>query len=80
MDLTNKKEPLSELGVDVARPLTEQLAELTAALEEKYIRQALKKTHGHVGHCAEMSGLSRRSITEKIQQYHIDKSLYKFPV
>ncbi len=40
-------------------------------------RKALKKTRGHVGRCAKISGLSRRSVTDKIAQYKIDKALFK---
>ena len=65
------------LRVDLSRPLPEQLGELTAAYEERYIRKALRKTRGHVGKCAELSGLSRRSITEKITLYKIDKDEFK---
>ncbi len=67
----------SGLVVDIARPLTDQLAELIAIFEERYLRAALKKSHGHVGHCADMSGLSRRSITDKLAQYKIQKSDFK---
>jgi DNA-binding NtrC family response regulator len=67
----------SPFQVDLARPLPDQLAEITAAFEERYLRRALKKTRGHVGRCAEISGLSRRSITDKITQYGIDKSQFK---
>jgi DNA-binding NtrC family response regulator len=67
----------SPLNVDLARPLPEQLAELTAMFEERYLRKALRKTRGHVGKCAKISGLSRRSITDKIAQYKIDKSEFK---
>ena len=45
--------------------------------EERYLRRALKKTRGHVGRCAKISGLSRRSITDKIAQYKIDKDEFK---
>ena len=65
------------LNVDLGRSLPEQLAELTASFEEKYLRRALKKTRGHVGKCARISGLSRRSITDKIAQYKIDKKEFK---
>ena len=65
------------MTVDLSRPLTEQLAELIAAFEQRYLRKALKRTHGHVGRCAEISGLSRRSITEKISHYQIDKDEFK---
>ncbi len=65
------------MTVDLSRPLTEQLAELIAAFEQRYLRKALKRTHGHVGRCAEISGLSRRSITKKISHYQIDKDEFK---
>ena len=63
--------------IDLERPLPEQVAELTASFEEQYLRQALKKAGGNVGRCAEISGLSRRSITDRFAQYRIDKSLFK---
>jgi len=65
------------LQVDLARSLPEQLAEITARFEERYLRKALKKTRGHVGKCAAITGLSRRSITDKIAQYKIEKSDFK---
>ena len=37
----------------------------------------MRKTRGHVGKCAKVSGLSRRSITDKIALYKIDKSAFK---
>jgi DNA-binding NtrC family response regulator len=70
----NGKNPFQ---VDLARPLPDQMAEITATFEERYLRRALKKSRGHVGRCAEISGLSRRSITDKITQYGIDKSQFK---
>ena len=63
--------------VDLARHLPDQLAELIAAFELRYLKRALRKTRGHVGKCAAMSGLSRRSITDKIGQYGIDKEQFK---
>jgi DNA-binding NtrC family response regulator len=65
------------MNVDLGRSLPEQIAELTAQFEERYLRRALKKTRGHVGKCARISGLSRRSITDKIAQYNIDKKEFK---
>jgi len=67
----------SPFQVDLTRKLPEQLAELTAAFEKKYITRALRRTRGHVGKCAKITGLSRRSITDKISQYEIDKSEFK---
>ena len=63
-------------SIDLARPLPEQLAEVVAHFEERYLRKALKKTRGHVGRCATISGLSRRSVTEKISQYKIDRTSF----
>jgi DNA-binding NtrC family response regulator len=65
------------LRVDITRPLTEQLGELTAGFEERYLRKALRRCRGHVGRCAKVSGLSRRSISAKIAHYKIDTSAYK---
>ena len=63
--------------VDLTRPLPEQLAEMTAEFEKRYLRKALRKTRGHVGKCADISGLSRRSITDKIAHYKIKKEEFK---
>jgi DNA-binding NtrC family response regulator len=63
--------------VDLSRKLPEQLAELVAAFEKRYIIRALRRTRGHVGKCAKITGLSRRSITDKISQYDIDKNEFK---
>jgi DNA-binding NtrC family response regulator len=64
-------------SVDLTRPLPEQLAALVSAFEKRYLQKALKRTRGHVGKCAKISGLSRRSVTEKISQYKIDKDEFK---
>jgi len=60
--------------IDLSRTLTEQMSELTSAFEIRYLRKALKRTRGHVGNCAKISGLSRRSVTDKIAQHGIDRS------
>ena len=39
--------------------------------------KALEKARGNVGRCAELCGLSRRSISSKISQYGIDKIPFK---
>ena len=57
--------------------LPEQLTELTATFEERVSPSRLRKTRGHVGKCAKLSGLSRRSITDKIAHYKIDKTVFK---
>lgn len=76
-DLGGKVEVKSPFQVDLSRQLPEQLAELTAAFEKRYLRKALRRTRGHVGKCATITGLSRRSITDKIALYKIDKDEFK---
>jgi DNA-binding NtrC family response regulator len=76
-DVTRRPDVKHPFQVDLTRSLPDQLAELTATFEERYIRKALRRTHGHVGKCAKMSGLSRRSITDKIAHYQIDKTTFK---
>jgi DNA-binding NtrC family response regulator len=76
-DVVRRNESKQVMQVDLSRTLPEQLQELTAAFEERYLRKALRKTRGHVGRCAKLTGLSRRSITDKIAHYKIDKSLFK---
>ncbi len=64
-------------SVDLSRPLPELLQGITAAFEKRYLEKALRKTRGHVGRCAKITGLSRRSVTDKIGHYNIDKSQFK---
>jgi len=64
-------------ALDLSRPLREQLAEITAAFEQQYLRRALKKARGHIGRACRITGLSRRSVSEKLIQYQIDKSQFK---
>jgi two-component system, NtrC family, response regulator AtoC len=76
-DVSRRPDVKHPFQVDLARTLPDQLAELTSAYEERYLRRALRKTRGHVGKCAKVSGLSRRSITDKIAHYKIDKATFK---
>ena len=64
-------------GTDTSPSLKAQLAELTAAFEERYLRRALKRTRAHIGRTARLTGLSRRTITEKLALYQIDKNEFK---
>ena len=64
-------------AIDLSRSLPDLLMELTSTFEKRYLEKALKKTRGHVGRCAKITGLSRRSVTDKISHYQIDKSKFK---
>jgi DNA-binding NtrC family response regulator len=69
--------PRRPFAIDLHRPLPEVLNEATAEIEQQYIRKALKKSHGNIGRCAKLCGLSRRSISAKIAEYGINKSVFK---
>jgi DNA-binding NtrC family response regulator len=66
------------LAIDLSRPLPQLLRDAVAYIEKNYLRQALKRTHGHVSRCAEICGLSRRSVTAKIGEYGLDKKAFKW--
>jgi DNA-binding NtrC family response regulator len=63
--------------IDLEKPLPDIIRETVAAIEQQYLRKALKRGHGSVGHCAKISGMSRRSVTAKIAEYNIDRTVFK---
>ncbi len=63
--------------IDLSHPLPHYLKLATEEIEREYILKALEKTRGNVGRCAELCGLSRRSVSGKISQYTIDKFPFK---
>jgi two-component system, NtrC family, response regulator AtoC len=65
------------LEFDHHRPLPEITAELTSRIECAYLKRVLEKYRGRVELCARHCGLSRRSISEKLRRYQIDKREYK---
>src|SRR5947209_15445722 len=69
--------PKQPFNLDLDRPLPELLRDLTADIEQQYIQKALTKTHGNIGRCAKICGLSRRSISAKIAEYKINKTAFK---
>lgn len=75
-DIFKPPEKAAQPPIDLSRPLTEQLAVVVAAFEERYLRQAMQAARGHIGDTAKISGLSRRSISDKIALYRIDKSQF----
>ncbi len=76
-EILNLPRPGYHIPVDLSRPMAEQIADLTAAFEERYLRRAMRKTRGHIGRTAQIMGLSRRTITDKIAHYRIDKADFK---
>jgi DNA-binding NtrC family response regulator len=69
--------PRMPFTIDLDRPLPDLLRDLTTDIEQQYIRKALKKSHGNIGRCARICGLSRRSISAKIAEYKINKTAFK---
>jgi len=73
--LTTEENPRFE--IDLKQPLPFYLKQATEQIERQYIIKALEKSRGNVGRCAELCGLSRRSVSGKISQYEIDKYPFK---
>ena len=65
------------LDFDHHRPLPEISAEFTRRIECAYLQRVLEKYRGRIELCAKHCGLSRRSISEKLRRYQIDKRAYK---
>jgi DNA-binding NtrC family response regulator len=72
-ELTRPPRRQSLVRIDLKRPLPDLIREMTANLEQQYIRKALEQTKGNVSQCAKICGMSRRSITAKIAEYKIEK-------
>ena len=71
-----REEPFS-LDFDHSRRLQEITDEFTQRIERAYLIRVLEKYRGRIAVCAEHCGLSRRSISEKLRRYQIDKSEFK---
>jgi DNA-binding NtrC family response regulator len=78
-ELTTPQASKAPFHVDLDRPLPDLLRDVQAEIEQQYIRKALKRSHGNIGKCASICGLSRRSISAKIAEYKINKVVFKGP-
>jgi len=76
-DLLQPPKPNTPFAIDLQRPLAEHLRDAIAQIEREYICKALEETRGHIGQCARICGLSRRSVTVKMSAYHLDKGTFK---
>jgi two-component system NtrC family response regulator len=72
----HREEPFS-LEFDHGRPLMELTDEFTQRIERAYLLRVLEKFRGRIDRCAQHCGLSRRSISEKLRRYQIDKAEFK---
>jgi DNA-binding NtrC family response regulator len=76
-DVLTPGAPKQPFTIDLETALPQLLRDLCADVEQQYIRKALKKSHGNIGRCAKICGLSRRSISAKIAEYGIKKEVFK---
>ena len=74
--VSTREEPFS-LDFDLHRPLQEITDELTERVERAYLQRVLEQYRGRIDRCAAHCGLSRRSISEKLRRYRIDKADFK---
>jgi DNA-binding NtrC family response regulator len=63
--------------IDLKTPLPEMRQKALAKIEQHYIAKALHKARGNVSRCAKICGLSRRSVTAKIAEYHLNKASFR---
>jgi DNA-binding NtrC family response regulator len=76
-ELMHNEAPKPSYAIDINKPLPELLRQLQADVEQEYIRQALDQCRGNVSQCAQMCGISRRSLSGKLRAYQINKTVFK---
>jgi DNA-binding NtrC family response regulator len=76
-DLLQPPTPKTPVGIDLQQSLPELLRQIQADIEQEYIRKALERTHGNVSQCAQICGISRRSLSAKLGAYQINKAVFK---
>jgi DNA-binding NtrC family response regulator len=76
-ELVHNEAPKPSHSIDLNQPLPELLPQAQADIEQEYIRKALEQCRGNVSQCAQMCGISRRSLSGKLWAYQINKSGFK---
>ena len=69
--------PRTSSLLDVDRPLPDLTCDLIARVEREYFVRLLAQYKGNVARCARHSGLSRRSVTQKLQKYGLERAEFK---
>jgi len=67
-------------ALDLDRSLPELTGDLIAQVEREYFTRLLELYKGNVARCARHSGLSRRSVTQKLLRYQLDRRTFKVPL
>jgi len=70
-------EPAGGPLIDIDRPLHSVTDTLIERVERDYFQQLLERYRGNVARCALHSGLSRRSVTQKLQKYGLDRRAFR---
>jgi DNA-binding NtrC family response regulator len=65
--------------LDIERALPELTGDLIGKVEREYFVRLLSQYRGNVARCARHSGLSRRSVTQKLQKYGLERAEFKTP-
>jgi DNA-binding NtrC family response regulator len=63
--------------VDIDRALPDLTCDLIGQVEREYFVRLLSQFKGNVARCARHSGLSRRSVTQKLQKYGLERAQFK---
>jgi DNA-binding NtrC family response regulator len=64
--------------IDIDRPLLDLTNDLTQFVEREYFGQLLARYRGNIARCARHSGLSRRSVAQKLRKYGLDREEFRF--
>jgi len=65
--------------IDIETRLPELTDELVGQVEREYFQRLLVEYGGNVARCARHSGLSRRSVAQKLQKYSLERAAFKKP-
>jgi len=63
--------------LDIERALPDLTCDLIGQVEREYFVRLLSQYKGNVARCARHSGLSRRSVTQKLQRYGLERAQFK---
>ncbi len=67
----------TDADIDTSKSLEETLQPQVEALERAYLQACLRACKGRMGAAAKQAGVSRRTLLRKLQQYGLDKRLYR---
>jgi DNA-binding NtrC family response regulator len=63
--------------LNIERSLPQLTEDLVGQIEREYFVRLLSQYKGNVARCARHSGLSRRSVTQKLQKYGLERAQFK---